>query len=93
MLHFAQLLAQSDPESLLARTIQGNLSETEQQKLEELSLRRDKQLEEVSETEKRYQLILQTLQSFFQKLLQFALKNPAVPASTKTELLNLRKQF
>ena len=93
LVRFAQLLAQSDPESLLARTIQGQLLEAEQQKLEELSLRRDQQLEEVNDTEKRYHLILQTLHSSLQKFLQFALKNPAVPASTKTELLELRKQI
>lgn len=93
MLRFAQLLAQSDPKSLLARAIQDQLSDDEQQKIEELSLWRDKQLEEVSEQEKRYQLILQTLQPSFQKFLQFALKNPSVSGTIKTELLELRKQL
>ncbi len=92
-LHFVQLLAEADKESLLAKTLSENLEEEQIQKISELSLWRDKQLEARDEPDKKYQIILQTTLPYLQKILQFTLKNPSTPAHLKAELLEARKKL
>ena len=63
------------------------------QKIEELTLRRDNQLEPLTTPEKKYQMILQIILPTLQKMLQFILKNPKIPANLKAELLAERKNL
>jgi len=92
-IQFVQLLTKTDTESIYAKTINNTLDEKEKEKIEELTLRRDQQLEPFSENQTRYQHIFQTLQPYIQTLLQLALKNPNISGEDKTELLKLRKNL
>lgn len=93
LLSFIQLLSQADSESLLAKALHGTLEENQIQKISELTLWRDQQLEPINETERKYQIILQTLLPYFQKNLQFTLKNPKIPSSLKAQILEARKKL
>lgn len=93
LLSFVQLLAQADPDSPLAKAFHANFEEEQIQKISELTLWRDQQLESLNESEKKYQTILQTLLPYLQRVLQFTLKNPNVPAELKTQLLEARKKI
>ena len=92
-IQFVQLLTKTDTESIYAKTINNTLDEKEKEKIEELTLRRDQQLEPFSENQTRYQHIFQTLQPYIQTLLQLALKNPNISGENKAELLKLRKNL
>ena len=92
-IQFVQLLTKTDTESIYAKTINNTLDEKEKEKIEELTLRRDQQLEPFSENQTRYQHIFQTLQPYIQTLLQLALKNPNISGEDKAELLKLRKNL
>jgi len=62
-------------------------------KLDEQSLWRDAQLDPLLETEKKTQLIWQTLMPFLQSKLQRALKNPSITQEFKQKLLEARKKI
>ena len=62
-------------------------------KLDEQSLWRDAQLDPLLETEKKTQLIWQTLMPFLQPKLQRALKNPSITQEFKQKLLEARKKI
>ena len=62
-------------------------------KLDEQSLWRDSQLDPLLETEKKTQLIRQTLMPFLQSKLQRALKNPSITQEFKQKLLEARKKI
>jgi hypothetical protein len=62
-------------------------------KLDEQSLWRDGQLDPLLETEKKTQLIWQTLMPFLQSKLQRALKNPSIAQEFKQRLLEARKKL
>ncbi|MFC2495054.1 MAG: DNA primase [Candidatus Absconditicoccaceae bacterium] len=93
LLYFIQLLTKADPESLLNQAIHGEIPAEQKQKIEELTLRRDNQLEALTTPEKKYQMILQIILPTLQKMLQFILKNPKIPANLKAELLAERKNL
>lgn len=93
LIEFVKLLGQADSESTLAKAFLEKLESQEQQKIEELTLWRDNQLESFESPEKKYQLILQSILPFLQKSLQFALKNTQVAPEIKAQLLKLRKQI
>ena len=73
---FVQLLAQADKESLLAKALYDQLGEAQIQKISELTLWRDQQLETLNEKEKKYQVILQTLLPYLQKISPIYPKKP-----------------
>ena len=93
LLTFVQLLAEADKESLLSKALHNQLEEAQIQKISELTLWRDQQLETLNEKEKKYQVILQTLLPYLQKILQFTLKNPKTPNEIKAQLLEARKNL
>ena len=93
LLYFIQLLTKADPESLLNQAIHWEIPAEQKQKIEELTLRRDNQLEALTTPEKKYQMILQIILPTLQKMLQFILKNPKIPANLKAELLAERKNL
>ena len=62
-------------------------------KIDELTLRRDQQLESLEDSEVRYQHIIQTLLPIIQKELQITLKNPKISAEEKSQLLFMRKKL
>ena len=70
-----------------------NLTDEEKTKIDELTLRRDQELEVLEENNVRYQHIIQTLLPVIQKELQIALKNPKVTAESKSQLLTMRKEL
>lgn len=90
---FVYLLSKAHPEGLLIKTIENQLDSTEVQKIDEMSLWWDGHLEEFNDPEKKYQIILQTLSPFLQRLLQEALKSPNFTVSEKQNLLNMRKNL
>ncbi len=89
-LEFSKSLAQSS-DSLITKVFQNNLTDEEKTKIDELTLRRDQELEVLEENNVRYQHIIQTLLPVIQKELQIALKNPKVTAEAKSQLLTMRK--
>ena len=91
LLAFVHLLAEADKESLLAQALHGQLEEAHIQKISELTLWRDQQLEPLNEQEKKYQVILQTLLPYLQKILPFMLKNPNISSDLKAAILEARK--
>ena len=93
LLYFIQLLTKADPESLLNQALHWEIPSEQKQKIEELTLRRDNQLEPLTTPEKKYQMILQIILPTLQKMLQFILKNPKIPANLKAELLAERKNL
>ena len=93
LLYFIQLLTKADPESLLNQALHWEIPAEQKQKIEELTLRRDNQLEPLTTPEKKYQMILQIILPTLQKMLQFILKNPKIPANLKAELLAERKNL
>ena len=93
LLYFIQLLTKAYPESLLNQALHWEISSEQKQKIEELTLRRDNQLEQLTTPEKKYQMILQIILPTLQKMLQFILKNPKIPANLKAELLAERKNL
>ena len=88
---FSELLSKTDTDNIFSKAINNNLSEDETKKIEELTLRRDQQLESFSDEKTRYQHIIQTLLPLIQTSLQLGLKNPKISAEEKTELLKLRR--
>lgn len=90
---FIDLLAQSEPQSPLAQVLNSKTDEELSKKLDELSLWRDAQLDPLTESEKKAQLIRQTLTPFLQSKLQRALKDPAVSQDLKQKLLEARKSI
>ena len=88
---FSELLSKTDTDNIFSKAINNNLSEDEIKKIEELTLRRDQQLESFSDEKTRYQHIIQTLLPLIQTSLQLGLKNPKISAEEKTELLKLRR--
>jgi hypothetical protein len=76
---------------LITKVFQNSLTEEEKTKIDELTLRRDQELEVLEENNIRYQHIIQTLLPIIQKELQIALKNPKVTAEAKSQLLTMRK--
>ena len=88
---FSKLLSKTDTDNIFSKAINNNLSEDETKKIEELTLRRDQQLESFSDEKTRYQHIIQTLLPLIQTSLQLGLKNPKISAEEKTELLKLRR--
>jgi hypothetical protein len=91
-LEFSKSLAQSS-DSLITKVFQNNLTDEEKTKIDELTLRRDQELEVLEENNVRYQHIIQTLLPVIQKELQIALKNPKVTAESKSQLLTMRKEL
>jgi hypothetical protein len=89
-LEFSKSLAQSS-DSLITKVFQNNLTDEEKTKIDELTLRRDQELEVLEENNVRYQHIIQTLLPVIQKELQIALKNTKVTAEAKSQLLTMRK--
>ncbi|MBQ9553882.1 hypothetical protein IJU97_02775, partial [bacterium] len=75
---------------MYAKVLNNTATTEEIEKLEELSLWRDKQLEEFSDIEIRYQHIIKTVLPYIQTILQLCLKNPNVSAEVKGEILMLR---
>ncbi len=90
-LEFSKSLAQASTDSLITKVFQNNLTEEEKTKIDELTLRRDQELEVLEENNVRYQHIIQTLLPVIQKELQIALKNTKVTAEAKSQLLTMRK--
>ena len=90
-LEFSKSLAQASTDSLITKVFQNSLTDEEKTKIDELTLRRDQELEVLEENNIRYQHIIQTLLPIIQKELQIALKNPKVTAEAKSQLLTMRK--
>ena len=90
---FSQTLWKCSPDSLIGKTFKNNFSDEEKSKIDELSLWRDQQLEELEGNEVRYQHIIQTVLPLIQKELQLALKNPKISAEEKSQLLSMRKKL
>ena len=57
LLTFVQLLAEADKESLLSKALHNQLEEAQIQKISELTLWRDQQLETLNENEIKAQLL------------------------------------
>lgn len=89
---FVSLLWEQNPDTVLGKVFLNTLSESEQQQLDELELRRENQLDSLDE-ERKYQQILQTLQSYLQSLLKTTLKTSKINDQQKKELLELRKKL
>jgi hypothetical protein len=92
-LEFSKSLAQASTDSLITKVFQNSLTEEEKTKIDELTLRRDQELEVLEENNVRYQHIIQTLLPVIQKELQIALKNQKVTAESKSQLLTMRKEL
>ena len=90
---FVNLLAEAEPESTLSLVLKDTIDEEMKKKLDEQSLWRDAQLDPLLETEKKTQLIWQTLMPFLQSKLQRALKNPSITQEFKQKLLEARKKI
>ena len=90
---FSQTLWKCSPDSLIGKTFKNNFSDEEKSKIDELSLWRDQQLEELEGNEVRYQHIIQTVLPLIQKELQLTLKNPKISAEEKSQLLSMRKKL
>ena len=90
---FVELLSKNDKDNMYAKVLNNTATTEEIEKLEELSLWRDKQLEEFSDIEIRYQHIIKTVLPYIQTILQLCLKNPNVSAEVKGEILMLRKSL
>lgn len=93
LISFAKLLTKAYPDSPLARTFNATCSEEESKKIEELTLRWDKQLDEIATPEKKHQVIIQTVLPYIQNVLQLALKSPNLSNDEKKELLQIRKSL
>lgn len=92
-LSFSQTLWKVSQNSIIAKTFNNSFTEEEKIKIDELTLRRDQQLEPLEDSEVRYQHIIQTLLPIIQKELQIALKNPKISAEEKSQLLIMRKKL
>jgi len=92
-LSFSQTLWKVSQNSTIAKTFDNNFTEEEKAKIDELTLRRDQQLEPLEDSEVRYQHIIQTLLPIIQKELQIALKSPKISAEEKSQLLIMRKKL
>lgn len=90
---FAQLLGESTPNSIYAKALSETITEEEQTKLEEYTLWRDNQLEELTEGKAKYQHIKQTILPFIQEILPLILKDQNISAEKKGLILNLRKRI
>ena len=92
-LSFSQTLWKVSQNSIIAKTFNNSFTEEEKVKIDELTLRRDQQLEPLEDSEVRYQHIIQTLLPIIQKELQIALKSPKISAEEKSQLLIMRKKL
>ena len=92
-LSFSQTLWKVSQNSTIAKTFDNNFTEEEKTKIDELTLRRDQQLESLEDSEVRYQHIIQTLLPIIQKELQITLKSPKISAEEKSQLLIMRKKL
>lgn len=90
---FVQLLAQSDPECLLAKALQNKLDPQQIEQLDTLSLWWDKHLEELGDEERRYAAVLQVILPYLQRQLQVVLKLSSLSPDLKAQLLEMRKIF
>lgn len=93
LINFIDLLCQADPELTISKAQKGGLDAEFQSKINELSLWRDSQLEPLSDGEKKYQIIAQTLLPYLQNQLQRILKNPNLSLELKQQLLQARKKL
>ena len=92
-LEFSQALWKASPNSLLDKTFRNDFTEEEKTKIDELTLRRDQQLELLDSNEVKYQHIIQTLLPVVQKELQIALKSQKISAEEKSQILVMRKKL
>ena len=92
-LEFSQALWKASPNSLLDKTFRNDFTEEEKTKIDELTLRRDQQLELLDSNEVKYQHIIQTLLPVVQRELQIALKSQKISAEEKSQILVMRKKL
>ena len=92
-LEFSQALWKASPNSLLDKTFRNDFTEEEKTKIDELTLRRDQQLELLDSNEVKYQHIIQTLLPIIQRELQIALKSQKISAEEKSQILVMRKKL
>ena len=92
-LSFSKTLWKVSQNSIIAKTFDNSFTEEEKAKIDELTLRRDQQLESLEDSEVRYQHIIQTLLPIIQKELQITLKSPKISAEEKSQLLIIRKKL
>ena len=92
-LSFSQTLWKVSQNSIISKAFDNKYTEEENAKIDELTLRRDQQLESLEDSEVRYQHIIQTLLPIIQKELQIALKSPKISAEEKSQLLIMRKKL
>ena len=92
-IEFSQALWKASPNSLLDKTFKNDFTEEEKTKIDELTLRRDQQLEPLDSNEIKYQHIIQTLLPIIQRELQIALKSQKISAEGKSQLLVMRKKI
>ncbi len=92
-LSFSQTLWKISQNSIISKAFDNKYTEEENAKIDELTLRRDQQLEPLEDSEVRYQHIIQTLLPIIQKELQIALKSPKISAEEKSQLLIMRKKL
>ncbi len=79
--------------TILSRLLIWNLNENEIKELNEMHIRRENQLDQVNNENKRYSLIKQIVWITLQSYLKIILKDPKISSEQKSSLLELRKLF
>lgn len=90
LMRFATEVARIDTESLLNHTLNNNCSDEEKSTLDELQLRRDKELSEITDENSKRVVVLTTIWPVIQDRFKIATKSPNLNDEEKKNLILLK---
>lgn len=90
---FAKEISRVDPDWLLSHALQNNCSDEEKSQLDELQLRREKELSELSDQKSKHSVILTTISPVIQELFKLATKSKNLTDEEKKQLIILKWRF